>query len=108
MAIHIGKIIKDTLKSREIDVTDFAKRINYTRGNAYKIFNKSGIDTELLLKINKVLGENLFLKYVSDEDIIVHKNSKTKMVDVMEALKTIDTKVSLIDEKLKPKTGKKK
>ena len=46
MAIHIGKIIKDTLKSREIDV--------------------------------------------------------------MEAIKSLDTKVSLIDEKLKAKTDKKK
>ena len=108
MAIHIGKIIKDTLKSREIDVTDFAKKISYTRGNVYKIFNKASIDTDLLLKINKVLGENLFLKYVSDEDIIVHRNGKIKMVDVMEAIKSLDTKVSLIDEKLKAKTDKKK
>src|SRR5580704_17580973 len=108
MGIHIGKIIKDTLKSREIDVTEFAKKISYTRGNAYKIFNKPSIDTDLLLKINKVLGENLFLKYVSDEDIIVNRNSKTKMIDVMEAIKSLDTKVSMIDEKLKAKAGKKK
>jgi plasmid maintenance system antidote protein VapI len=100
MSIHIGKIIKDTLKSKNIDVVDFAGKINYTRGNAYKIFNKKSIDTDLLLKISKVLGENLFFYYISKDELIEFKNKNTKSDDIITLLKEI--KSALIPkEKLK-------
>jgi hypothetical protein len=100
MAIHIGKIIKDTLKTKKMDVTGFAHKINYTRGNAYKIFNRPSIDTELLQKISKVLGENLFFKYLTDEEIATYRNSKVKAAEVLEALKNLEAKmIALTDEK---------
>jgi transcriptional regulator with XRE-family HTH domain len=89
MSIHIGKIIKDTLKSKNIDVADFASKINYTRGNAYKIFNKKSIDTDLLIKISKVLDENLFFHYISKDEIIEFKNQNTNTDDVLSLLKEI-------------------
>ena len=107
MAIHIGKVIKDTLKSKKMDVTEFAKKINYTRGNAYKIFNKASIDTDLLIKISKVLGANLFFNFLTDDEIAEYKNSKVKSTEVLHALK--DLKDTIIDlnkethEKLKTK-----
>lgn len=93
MAIHIGKIIKSLIKSKQIDVTDFARKINYTRGNAYKIFNKQSLDTNLLQKISVVLGENLFFNYISDEEIANYKNKKVKASEVISAIKDLKSTV---------------
>jgi predicted transcriptional regulator len=96
MSIHIGKIIKDIVKSRQMDVTEFAKKINYTRRNAYKIFNKPSIDTNLLVKINKVLGENLFLNYLTDQEMAESINGKVKTSLLLESLKNIENKMSAL------------
>ncbi len=107
MAIHIGTIIKDTLKTKKMDVTEFAKKINYTRGNAYKIFNKPSIDTDLLAKIGRVLGENLFFNYLTDEEIAAHENSKIKSAQIMTALKELQvTMIALTKEKATKKKEK--
>jgi transcriptional regulator with XRE-family HTH domain len=89
MSVHIGKIIKETLKSKNIDVADFAHKINYTRGNAYKIFNKKSIDTDLLFKISKVLDENLFFNYITSDEIIKYKNDKVNSSDILSLLNEI-------------------
>lgn len=99
MSIHIGKIIKSTLKQKEIDVTEFASKINYTRSNAYKIFNKQSIDSNLLIKINKVLGENLFFNFLTDEEIAEYKNNKIKAAEVLNALKDLKATMIALDEK---------
>ncbi len=98
MAIHIGSIIKDALRTKNIDVTTFAKKMNFTRSNAYKVFNKESIDTEVLLRINKILGENLFFKYISDQEITEYNNSKVKSTEVLSAIKDLKSMVDLINE----------
>lgn len=72
MAIHIGKIIKSTIKAKGIDVTVLAEKIGYTRGNIYKILGKPSIDTDLLAKIGKHMGVNFFLHYMSNEEMEDH------------------------------------
>jgi hypothetical protein len=89
MSVHIGKIIKETLKSKNIDVADFAHQINYTRGNAYKIFNKKSIDTDLLFKISKVLDENLFFHFITSDEVIKYKNDKINSSDILSVLNEI-------------------
>ena len=114
MAIHIGQIIKDILKSKKMNVTEFSEKINYTRGNAYKIFNKTSIDTNLLIKISKVLGENLFFSFLTDDEIAEYKNNKVKSAEVVNALK--DLKNTIINmnkekknrERVKGKSDKKR
>jgi transcriptional regulator with XRE-family HTH domain len=65
MKTHIGKKIKEAVKSSGISVTDFAKKINYSRRNIYSIFEKESIDTSLLAKISEVLEEDFFTHYSS-------------------------------------------
>lgn len=67
--IHIGKIIKELVKIRRVSVLDFAEKINCTPRNAYKIFSKPSLDSELLTKISKVLDQNLFLYYLTEDDL---------------------------------------
>lgn len=73
--IHIGKVIKELVKIRRVSVLDFADKINCTPRNVYKIFSKSSLDSALLAKISKVLGQNLFFYYLTDEEILEYKNN---------------------------------
>ena len=61
--IHIGQLIQQQLKAQGRTVTWFARQLNYDRSNAYKIFSKPHIDTDLLLTISKVLNYDFF-KYI--------------------------------------------
>ena len=101
MSVHIGKIIKDALKSNKMDVTEFSKKINYTRGNAYKIFNKASIDTDLLIKISKVLGSNLFFNFLTDDEIAEYKNNKVKSSEVLNVLKDLKATIIAMNEERK-------
>lgn len=61
--IHIGQLIQQKLKEQGRTVTWFARQLNYDRSNAYKIFSKPHIDTDLLLTISKVLNYDFFEVY---------------------------------------------
>ncbi len=76
MSVHIGNIIKEAVKKRGIKVTAFADEINCSRRNVYEIFKKKNIDTELLLMICDKLNENLFLHYISEQDLSNLQNNK--------------------------------
>ncbi len=67
--IHIGQIIRTAVKNRKITVTEFARRINCTTRNVYKIFDKESIDTGLLEKISRALNQNFFVHYLNKEDV---------------------------------------
>ncbi len=86
MYIHIGEIIKETLRQKKMDVTEFATKINYTRRNIYKIFNKPSIETEVLVKISEVLGENLFINFLTNKEIAAYGHTKQKTVELWHAL----------------------
>ena len=76
MSIHIGSIIKGLVKTKGLTVEEFSNKINCTRRNAYKIFDKPSIDTELLVTISKAIGENLFFRYLKDEEIVKYSSIK--------------------------------
>lgn len=76
MSVHIGNIIKETVKKKGIKVTAFANEINCSRRNVYGIFKKKNIDTEFLQVISGKLGENLFLHYVSENDMNSYQHNK--------------------------------
>ena len=58
---HFGKMIQEEIKAQERTVTWFAQAIHCDRTNAYKIFNSSRIDTQLLMRISLVLNHDFFL-----------------------------------------------
>ncbi|MEN9742583.1 MAG: hypothetical protein RLZZ65_388 [Bacteroidota bacterium] len=61
--IHIGQEIKRVLDESDLSVTEFAKKINKSRGNVYSILSRSSIDTELLQAISSVLNYDFFLLF---------------------------------------------
>jgi transcriptional regulator with XRE-family HTH domain len=99
MAVHIGKIIQALVKSKGISVTDFADMVNYSRRNVYEIFEKSTIDTGLLIKISKVLKKNLFFEYITEQEAIEYADTLGNENDLLAAIKDVKkTVVELKDE----------
>ena len=62
----IGAQIRGVLEKRGMTVTEFAKRINKSRENAYSIFSRKTIDTGLLKLISEVLEYDFFMQYSKD------------------------------------------
>lgn len=75
MQIHIGNIIHAIIKQRGISVSSFANLINCSPRNVYQIFKKHHIDTELLTIISLKLEENLFLNYLSENDLMSYQHA---------------------------------
>ena len=88
--VHIGKEIKRVLDQSDISVTEFARKINKSRGNVYSILNRSSIDTELLAVISNVLRHDFFLLFSpSYSDVnkrIVDMEKENKMVRTLNDL----------------------
>lgn len=61
--IFIGKVIQDELRRQGRSVVWFSQSLNCNRTNVYKIFSRTSIDTELLLKISNILNRNFFEDY---------------------------------------------
>lgn len=61
--IDIGKLIHEQVKRQGKSVTWLARRLNYSRTNLYKIFDKTSIDTDVLLRISQALNYDFFALY---------------------------------------------
>ena len=58
--IHIGKLIRNKLKEDGHSVSWLAQKIHCKRDNIYKIFDRTSVDTSLLLRISFVLKTDFF------------------------------------------------
>ena len=58
--VHIGSLIKAELERQERSVSWFARKLSCDRSNVYKIYKRTTIDTELLLRISNILQYNFF------------------------------------------------
>lgn len=64
--IHIGQIIEKVIHNQERSITWFSKKLYCDRTNVYSIFKRQSIDTELLLRISKILNHNFFDYYTEE------------------------------------------
>lgn len=60
--MHIGSHIREVFDNgpKTWTVTWFARELNCDRRNVYNIFARHSIDTELLMRISKILQHNFF------------------------------------------------
>ena len=65
----IGQIIEDRVRLQNMDVTEFAKKIGVERSNAYNIFKRESIDTNLLKKIGHVLNYDFFQDLLEEKTV---------------------------------------
>ncbi len=71
--INIGELIHEKVREQGKSVTWLARRLNYSRTNIYKIFNKPSIDTDVLLRISDALGYDFF--YIYSRELQRDRNS---------------------------------
>ena len=71
--MHIGEKIKDIIDSNEVNVTDFAKKINRSREYVYTIFKKEEMDTGLLKQIARALSVPVVCFFEEEE---VYENNQ--------------------------------
>lgn len=64
--IHIGQLIQAQLEADKRSVSWLAREIGCTRNHIYKIFKKTSLDSDLILRISKAMQFNFF-KYFSAE-----------------------------------------
>lgn len=63
MTPTIGQLIEHQLRHQQRSVTWFANHLCCTRGNVYRLFEKSSVDTFLLLRISRILDFDFFQSY---------------------------------------------
>lgn len=66
--IHIGTLIEAELRRQERSVSWFARKLCCERSNVYSIFHRKSIDTDMLLRISKILNRNFFEEYFTEAD----------------------------------------
>lgn len=62
--IDIGKLIQEEMERQERSVSWLARKLFCDRTNVYKIFKRTTIDTDLLMRISVVLDCDFFSVYV--------------------------------------------
>jgi hypothetical protein len=92
--VHIGQEIKRVLDQSDISVTEFAKKINKSRGNVYSILTRNSIDTELLQVISSVLNYDFFLLFS-----FTHQSVNQRMYDLEKDNAMVRTLNELLLEK---------
>lgn len=61
--MHIGHLIQQKVSEKGMTVVAFARKLSCTRVNAYKLFSRSSIDTETLMRISLILDFDFFKEF---------------------------------------------
>lgn len=67
--MHIGEAIKKELERQGKTVVWLAEQIPCHRTNVYRIFEKSSIDTHMLMRISEILGHDFFTDHSKELNI---------------------------------------
>ena len=92
----IGKIIEIKLREKGLSVSEFARRINTNRNNAYDIFRRDSIDTALLKKISEVIGYDFFQCFNETSSQVSEHNEIYKTRDII----ILENKISILEKEI--------
>ncbi len=65
-SMHIGQLIKQKVEERHKTVVWLARELSCCRSNVYKIYEKSSIDTDILLRLSCILDYDFFSLYTEE------------------------------------------
>lgn len=98
MELHIGKEIEKILDDKRMPVAEFAKLVGMEERSVYHIFRRSYIHSKLMIKISKALGQNLFLYYISPEDLPSNPELQAVIDKMKEKVKLQDKEIAYLRE----------
>jgi hypothetical protein len=81
MVLHIGKLIEQKAKAKNIGPTALGRLLNTSPQNMYGIYRRRTIDTELLQKISEVLEYNFFSHYINELPSAITASDEIKRRD---------------------------
>ena len=64
--IHIGKLIQAKMKEQGRTNVWLASQLPCSPNHIYKIYNSPSINTEMLVRISKILGYNFFEEFIQN------------------------------------------
>ena len=64
--IHIGQLIREQLKADQRSASWLAREIGCSRNHVYKVFKKSSLEADLILKISIAMNFNFFQYYSAE------------------------------------------
>lgn len=59
--VHVGKLVQTVFQRSGLKMTAFADRMETTRQNVYKIFQRESLSTDLLFRLSEELDYDFFL-----------------------------------------------
>lgn len=68
--LHIGKMIRERVEQRGISVEWLARQLCCERTNVYSIYRRRSVDTDLLLRLSRIL-EYDFLSEIARRELSV-------------------------------------
>jgi len=94
MAIHIGEIIHGLVAERGLKAKAVAEFINISESTLFKIYRKSSVDVDKLIRFSQLLNTNLFAPYMKEEPLnsIFGKQVKLLQLRVAELENELDRK----------------
>ncbi len=60
LEIHVGQLLWSQVKKSEKSTADIARQLGTSPNNLYKIYKKKDIDTFIIKRFGKALGQNIF------------------------------------------------
>jgi plasmid maintenance system antidote protein VapI len=60
LKIHLGRMVHDQLKQQGKTTVWLAAQLGYTRESVYKIYRRSWMTTDLLIRISVILNYDFF------------------------------------------------
>ena len=73
--IHIGKRIKQKLAEQGRTSSWLAQQLSYNRTTMYKIYDKASLDTQMLLRISRIMEYDFFKEFSQKFDSQVSSES---------------------------------
>ena len=61
--MHIGKRIKEVLAEQGKTSLWLARQLSYNRTTMYKIYDKASLDTQILLRISRIMNYDFFQEF---------------------------------------------
>ena len=103
--MHMGEKIKEVFQGSSLSVSELASQVGTSRENMYSIFKRKSVDTDLLLKISKVLDHDFFFHLIDRnkyETVLSEKDDAVRLAQKeIEYLKKINELLEREIERLK-------
>ncbi|MEZ4850664.1 MAG: helix-turn-helix domain-containing protein [Bacteroidia bacterium] len=106
-SMHIGEVIDRQLKLSSLTKKELADRLGVSRSHIYTILERPSIDTDLLVRISKILNYNFFNHYQS----LVPGGISASPEELTATIRQMREKISYLEEindLLREKAGRKR